>query len=187
MPPIFGLTSFLALRYKDVALYFEIGRDVYEAWTVYCFYGFMAAYLEGRDGCPPGGLAASALVQGAAPQRHFPPLCCVPAWDMPSGQFVRRTRAGVLQYCLVQNACAFIVFATQAWAAAARTAAPCRMGHVPRPPRTPPSWHAAVADPLRRRSQHVHKYTAEAPGLGSLDPLVPWPAPPPGAPRASRR
>ena len=104
LPLVYGANSWLALRYRGAAVYLESARDAYEAWAVYALYGYLCAYLEGLPGGgPPGSLVRCRLVATAPEQPHLPPLSlCFPPWAMASGSFVERTRAGVLQYCVVQ-------------------------------------------------------------------------------------
>jgi len=111
MPAIFGVDNWLALRFKGVALYFTVLTGAYEAWTIHAFYNFLEAYLE--RGHPPGSLAQLPDVKALTPHKHIIPCCCLRPWAMDNGEFVRKNKAGVLQYTLVQSACTIVTFATE--------------------------------------------------------------------------
>lgn len=111
MPAIYAIDSWLALRFKEAGIYLGAARDAYEAWTIYAFYSYLTSYLEG-DG-ERGSLAINPVVTEAHDHPHMFPCCCVPAWSMANGEFVRKNQRGVLQYSIIQLACAIITFATQ--------------------------------------------------------------------------
>jgi len=108
---VFGIDNWCALRFKDVNLYFTALTGWYEAWVIYSFYSFLEAYLE--RGQAVGSLATSPHIVALPPHKHMMPCCCMPAWRMDNGDFVRRNKIGVLQYALVQACCTLITFITQ--------------------------------------------------------------------------
>ena len=111
MPVVFGIDYWCALRFKDVNLYFTALTGWYEAWVIYSFYSYLEAYLE--RGQPVGSLATSERVTSQPPHKHMVPCCCLPAWRMDNGDFIRRNKIGVLQYTVVQTLCTAVTFITQ--------------------------------------------------------------------------
>ena len=54
MPCVYGLASWLGLRFKDAAIYFDTMRECYEAFVIYNFFTFLMVYLEqARPPRPP--------------------------------------------------------------------------------------------------------------------------------------
>mmetsp|Transcript_2610 Transcript_2610/g.2953 ORF Transcript_2610/g.2953 Transcript_2610/m.2953 type:complete len:84 (+) Transcript_2610:239-490(+) len=45
MVPIYAITSWLSLRFKDAAVYLDMFRDCYEGYVIYLFLALMIAYL----------------------------------------------------------------------------------------------------------------------------------------------
>jgi len=48
MVPIYSIDSWLSLRFVKLSLYFDVIRDTYEAYVLYCFFSLIVAYVE-RD------------------------------------------------------------------------------------------------------------------------------------------
>ena len=111
MPVVFGVDNWCALRFKELNLYFTALTGWYEAWVIYSFYCYLESYLE--RGQPPGSLATSERVTSLPPHKHMVPCCCLPAWRMDNGEFVRKNKIGVLQYTVVQTCCTTVTFVTQ--------------------------------------------------------------------------
>ena len=49
MVPIYAIESFLSLKFKDDAIYFDMVRDTYEAFALYFFFKLCVSYLQGDD------------------------------------------------------------------------------------------------------------------------------------------
>lgn len=85
MVPIYSIESWLAMRFTEVAVYIETGRDVYESFVLYCFLQFLIQVLGGED-------ALVLMLKDKSPTRgvHMWGLqwCGVKPWLM--GQPVRR-------------------------------------------------------------------------------------------------
>ena len=43
--PIYALNCWMALRFKDISLYFDVFRESYEAFVVYSFVKYLMTYL----------------------------------------------------------------------------------------------------------------------------------------------
>ncbi len=75
MVPIYGLESWLGLRFVHEAMYFDVLRECYEAFVIYSFYQLLLTYL--------GGEYKLILILANKPQaKHMFPFCCLPQWPM---------------------------------------------------------------------------------------------------------
>lgn len=75
MVPIYALESWLGLRFADIALYFDLLRECYEAFVIYSFYQLLVTYLGGER-------ALVAILAQKPNQPHVAPFCWLPAWRM---------------------------------------------------------------------------------------------------------
>jgi hypothetical protein len=65
-------------------------------------------------GHPAGTLRHLPVITQAHAHPHVPPCnMCLAPWGMADGEFIRKCKAGVLQYALVQTGCTIVTFATQ--------------------------------------------------------------------------
>lgn len=94
MIPIYTLDSFLSLRFYDQALYFDVWRDCYEAYVLYCFFSLLIAYLDGLE-------ALAEILQMKSPTAHPFPMNFLPKFS-PGGNFLLWCRRGILQFVLVK-------------------------------------------------------------------------------------
>ena len=76
-----SLFQWLALRFKELALYLDTMRECYEAYVIYNFMAFLLAYLRLQYPDLEGHLASKPAVG------HFMPFCCLPKWTMGSFRF----------------------------------------------------------------------------------------------------
>jgi hypothetical protein len=75
MVPIYGLESWLGLRFVHEAMYFDVLRECYEAFVIYSFYQLLTTYL--------GGEYKLILTLASKPQaKHLLPFCCLTPWHM---------------------------------------------------------------------------------------------------------
>jgi len=95
MCPIYSLDSFLSLRFRNYALYFDLFRDCYEAYVLYMFFTLLMNFLESKV-----GLAIEDLLEEKPPMRHPTPLCCFTF--KPGKSFLMWSKFGVLQFTLVK-------------------------------------------------------------------------------------
>jgi len=96
MVPIYSFDSWISLRFKDYALYFDIGRDCYEAYVIYQFFSLLTAYIEGDK---PGTLYT--ILESKNFVKYPPPLCCLPPFK-PSPLFYFITKQSILQYVVIR-------------------------------------------------------------------------------------
>nr|CAB3267062.1 transmembrane protein 184C-like [Phallusia mammillata] len=94
MVPVYAIDSWFAVKFPDLAIYFDTVRECYEAYVIYSFMSYLLNYLT-REYELAGTL-------GSKPQRkHIFPFCCFPSWPM-GGIFIQRCKQGVLQYTLIR-------------------------------------------------------------------------------------
>jgi len=98
--PIYGLTSFLALRFMDSALYLETIRDVYEAFVVYCFLKLLLNLMGGEDICV-------AMIKQTGTLKHPFPFCWFPPLHLDE-RFLYFCTSCTLQFCIVKPVMAAI-------------------------------------------------------------------------------
>uniref|UniRef100_A0A8C5KUH8 Transmembrane protein 184C n=1 Tax=Jaculus jaculus TaxID=51337 RepID=A0A8C5KUH8_JACJA len=95
MVPIYSLDSWVALKYPKIAIYVDTCRECYEAYVIYNFMIFLTNYLTSRY---PNLIL---ILEAKDQQKHYPPLCCLPAWAMGE-VLLFRCKLGVLQYTVVR-------------------------------------------------------------------------------------
>mmetsp|Transcript_15592 Transcript_15592/g.20566 ORF Transcript_15592/g.20566 Transcript_15592/m.20566 type:complete len:455 (+) Transcript_15592:69-1433(+) len=105
MVPVYSVESWLSLRFKDLALYFETLRDCYEAYVMYSFVYFLF-YLLGDE----ANLVEALKVKDPKLGVHPCPFnwCCSP-WKM-GREFLEKCKFGVLQYVVLKNLMAALTF-----------------------------------------------------------------------------
>jgi hypothetical protein len=102
MIPIYSIQSWLALRFKDEAIFLELGREAYEAYVIYAFFKFMSEYI--------GPAAVSTLKANGHEHVHLvPPFkWCMRPWraeDLP-----RKSSVLVFQYVFLRTLLAVAAF-----------------------------------------------------------------------------
>lgn len=107
MVPIYSVESWLALRFKSLALYIETLRECYEAYVIFSFLYFLIALL-GND---EAQIAAKLRLKSPEHGRHRWPLSLVLSpWAM-GPELLLRCKLGVLQYVIIKNLSAVLVCA----------------------------------------------------------------------------
>jgi len=95
MVPIYSFDSFLSLRFKELALYFDLGRDCYEAYVLYMFFTLLVNFLEAE-----GGTTLENLLEDKDQMSHPFPLCMLKF--QPGRSFLMWCKFCVLQFALVK-------------------------------------------------------------------------------------
>jgi hypothetical protein len=108
MVVIYSTESWLALRFTHERTYFEVCRDMYEAFVLYSFHLLMVQFLGGRR-----KLAERLRLSGKQYAAHLPGCCCLRPWRMGS-RFVHRTTLGVYQYVVLRVLTSIVVLITEA-------------------------------------------------------------------------
>ena len=107
MPCVYGLDAWLALRFKDHSIYFDTLRECYEAFVIYHFYTFLIVYLE------QNGSVESILARKEQQQHLFPVSLFAKPWRM-GPEFMRKCKAGVLNYVIIRPFTAAIALVSEA-------------------------------------------------------------------------
>ncbi len=112
MVPLYSLESWLALRFKDSAIYIETFRECYEAYVIYNFFNYIIALLGEES-------QLIVILKGKPMDRgmHVFPfnyLFGAPYW-VPGPELLAKCKMGVLQYVLIKNVMAVIVFVLQSF------------------------------------------------------------------------
>eukprot|EP01113_Clastostelium_recurvatum_P009791 TRINITY_DN14763_c0_g1_i2.p1 TRINITY_DN14763_c0_g1~~TRINITY_DN14763_c0_g1_i2.p1 ORF type:complete len:331 (-),score=65.52 TRINITY_DN14763_c0_g1_i2:3-995(-) len=97
MVPIYGVFSWLSLRFKEHALHLDLLRDAYEAFVLYNFVSMLNHYAGGDFGL-------RAVVRKHLPIQHMMPMNWFLSPYINEGKFVNQTTRWVLQYVLVKPA-----------------------------------------------------------------------------------
>ncbi len=71
--PVF---QWLALRFKDAAIYLDTMRECYEAYVIYSFMSYLLNFLNSEFS------HLEAHVAEKPQQKHLIPFCCFPPWKM---------------------------------------------------------------------------------------------------------
>ena len=95
MVPIYSIDAWLALRFKEVAIYLDTLRECYEAYVIYNFMAYLLAFLNAEYPNLNEHLAEKPV------QKHLIPLCWCPPWKMGESM-VSKCRHGVLQYTVIR-------------------------------------------------------------------------------------
>lgn len=108
MVPIYSIESWLALRFRDEALYIETMRESYEAYAIFSFLYFLIALL-GEEATLIARLKEKSDERG---EHSWPLNWCVKPWAM-GADFLHCSKLGVLQYVLLKNLMAVVIFVLQ--------------------------------------------------------------------------
>jgi len=88
MVPIYTIDSYLSLLFKDYAMYFDLGRDCYEAYVLYMFFRLLVELADGEE-------QLIAKLEMTPQIRYSVPLCCFHI--KPGRIFLHRCKQMVLQ------------------------------------------------------------------------------------------
>lgn len=102
LAPIYSITCWLALRFKDAAIYLNVGRECYEAWVLYSFTFFLIRCIGTNE-------EVVQLLIEKGEMHHIFPFCFLPKWGMGQ-EFLSKTRNGVLSFAVVKTILAFTAF-----------------------------------------------------------------------------
>ncbi len=81
MVPVYAIESWLALRFKEYALYMQAAREFYEAFVILSFLQYLLNHLGKTD-----DERASRIKREATIGHSFPFSCCVKKWEMGHGK-----------------------------------------------------------------------------------------------------
>jgi len=100
MVPIYACQSWLAIIFKEHALYLDLLRDTYESFAIYEFFALLKLYMGGDAEC-------YAKLRRRPPMRHLFPLGFLPPFRTGSC-FLRTVYICLLQYVVVKPLTALI-------------------------------------------------------------------------------
>jgi hypothetical protein len=105
MVPIYAVSSWLSLRFKEMAIYLNMFRDCYEGYALYLFLALMIALLGGGD-----EYRVVELLESNPPvQYRFPATIFFGKKNLPRGRaFLKWAKFGTLQYSIVKPTCALL-------------------------------------------------------------------------------
>ena len=94
MVPIYGVESWLALQYKEYAIYMQAAREFYEAFAILSF----LQYLLNNLGSTYDEISEK-IRKDAKPVKHGFPFCCLRQWKLGQ-EFLAKCKFGVLSYVI---------------------------------------------------------------------------------------
>ncbi|KAF3445555.1 hypothetical protein FNV43_RR10731 [Rhamnella rubrinervis] len=124
MVPVYALESFLSLLDSNAAFNYEIIRDCYEAFALYCFERYLIACLGGEESTiefmeresvidPKTPLLNEAYAYGVV-EHPFPLNCFLRDWYL-GPNFYHAVKIGIVQYMILKIICAIIAMILQSF------------------------------------------------------------------------
>lgn len=115
MVPVYAFESFLSLLDADAAFNYEIIRDWYEAFALYCFGRYLIACLGGEDSTIEF-MESKSLISYSIPlieesyaygivEHPFPLSCLLREWYL-GPDFYQAVKIGIVQYMILKLLCA---------------------------------------------------------------------------------
>ncbi|KAK3043803.1 hypothetical protein RJ639_000502 [Escallonia herrerae] len=122
MVPVYALESFLSLLDSDAAFNYEIIRDCYEAFALYCFERYLIACLGGEHGTIQF-MESQSLINSSIPlleesyaygvvEHPFPLNCFLREWHL-GPDFYQAVKIGIVQYMILKLICALLAMICQ--------------------------------------------------------------------------
>jgi Organic solute transporter Ostalpha len=102
MVPIYAIESWLGLRFRSSAVYFDTMRECYESMVIYSFYSFLVEYLGGER-------HLARLLRSKETFKHPFPFNYMDDWPM-GGVFLHKTKVGILQFVVLKPIMALLSF-----------------------------------------------------------------------------
>jgi len=101
--PIYSFDSWLSLLFfsKDIYIYFNTIRDVYEAFVIYSFLSLCYEYLGGESNI-------MAEIRGRPIRAHYSTCTCCLKGKQYTIEFLRFCKQATLQFCVVKTAMALV-------------------------------------------------------------------------------
>jgi len=98
--PLYGVVSWLCMKFEEQSLFYETLRDIYEAFVIYCFLALILEYVGGEEKCVERLLEKPDMA-------HPFPLCFLPKIALDAS-FLRLCKQGTLQFVIVKPVMAVI-------------------------------------------------------------------------------
>lgn len=106
MIPIYSIESWLALRFKYMAIYLETLRECYEAYVILCFMYYLIALLGGDEHQIILRLKNRPADFG---KHNWPISLFLNSWSSGT-ELLQKCKFGVFQYVFIKNMSALVVF-----------------------------------------------------------------------------
>ncbi|XP_076943287.1 protein LAZ1 homolog 1-like isoform X1 [Bidens hawaiensis] len=115
MVPVYALESFMSLLDADAAFNYEIIRDWYEAFALYCFARYLIACIGGEDSTIEF-MESNSRISHSIPlieesytygivEHPFPLSCFLKEWYL-GPEFYQAVKIGIVQYMILKLICA---------------------------------------------------------------------------------
>lgn len=95
MVPIYAIDSWLALRFKDIAIYINTVRECYEAYVIYSFFEYLVAYIGDER------ILVCILAEKPQVKHMWPFTLFLKPWHM-GDEFLQGCKAGVHNYVFLR-------------------------------------------------------------------------------------
>jgi len=92
--PIYAVDSYLAMVYKELAIYINTGRECYEAFVIYSFVNFLISSIGGAPA------VEQALLRKSEPMHHMFPFNYMEVWRPED--FLPNIKAGTMSYVVLR-------------------------------------------------------------------------------------
>jgi len=102
--PIYTIDSYLSLLFKEYSMYFDLGRDCYEAYVLYMFFRLLVELADGEE-------KMIEQMEEMRQIRYTLPFCCFHI--KPGRIFLHRCKQMILQYVMFKPLLAITSFVTQ--------------------------------------------------------------------------
>jgi hypothetical protein len=99
--PIYAIGSFFSIVFPELAVHFDLVRDMYEALCLYSFFMLMLEYCGGENQC------ALKMIRNPGMIKQPVPLCCLPHIKTDN-HFLRTCKRGVIQFVVIKPLFAII-------------------------------------------------------------------------------
>ncbi|XP_074564695.1 protein LAZ1 homolog 1-like isoform X2 [Curcuma longa] len=117
MVPVYAVSSFLSLAYTETAFVYEVLRDCYEAFAMYCFERYLIACLGGEENTIKL-METQSEISSSTPLleleyadglvRHpFPLNCFMKHWYLGT-EFYESVKIAIVQYMILKTVCALL-------------------------------------------------------------------------------
>jgi hypothetical protein len=108
MVPLYAMTSWASILWRDAATYFDLVRDAYESYALYNFFTLMLELMGGQD-----ALYRSLMTEEHPLQHHFFPFCYLAPFKF-SPRFVRICHRCMFQFMVLKPLTTFVIIILQA-------------------------------------------------------------------------
>ncbi|XP_037075605.1 transmembrane protein 184C-like [Pollicipes pollicipes] len=102
MVPVYTLNAWMGLTFPHYTIYFDLGRECYEAYVIYNFMMYLLITLNEH-------MDLESVLATRPDLAHICPFCCLRPWRM-GRELVQRCKHFILQYTVVRPVTSCIAF-----------------------------------------------------------------------------